>query len=87
MQAADQHAIQVQVFQVLECVRGGRVAVFDEDKICGDQTIAIWFRVPTDLELEGCAGLVDHYNARSSDINSPNLAMQVPQSEVWSNCG
>ncbi len=58
MQAADQHAIQIQAFQVFDCVRGGRVAVFDEDAVCGDQAVIVRRRMSAELTLERCAGFI-----------------------------
>ena len=58
LQSTDQHAIQIQAFQVFDCVRGGRVAVFDEDTVCGDQAVVIRSRLPAELTLKRCAALV-----------------------------
>lgn len=58
MQAANQHAIQIQAFQVVEGVRGGCVAVLDEDAVCGDQAVVIRWRVPAELTLEGGADFI-----------------------------
>jgi len=58
VQTTDQHAIQIQAFPVFEGVRGGGVAVFDEDAVCGDQAVVIRCRVPVELTLEWSAAIL-----------------------------
>jgi hypothetical protein len=52
LQTTDQHAIQIQAFQIIVRVRRRRITVFDENTIRLDQAVIVRRRVPAELSLE-----------------------------------
>lgn len=58
LQAAHQHAFDVQAFQVVDGFRCGRVAVLDKDAVGRDQAVIVRRGVPDELFFERSYGFV-----------------------------
>lgn len=58
METADEHAIHLQAFQIVDGFRRRRVAVLDEDAVGLNQAVIVWCGMPAELFLERVFGFV-----------------------------
>lgn len=87
LQAAHQHALDVQAFQVVDGLRRGGVAVLDENAVGGDQAVIVRCGVPAKLFFEGGYGLVVTLDRGDTGQGADECPDTVDQPLRWGEAG